>query len=381
MRRMFVLTLLVCAIYDAGAMLELIPSESRKKLLRRAHVWKPTEVARMNILQGAENEVSVPFDATIECEYVQPKSELKGVIPKFLCKTASGHTLRVKYGSENKEIYSEVAATRLFWALGFYADDVYPVQVKCLNCPEKPFQAEPDAPRGTYIYKDAIIEREFPGTVIEEKEDQGWTWKELETISSEDRGAPKAHVDALKLLAVFVQDADTKPDNQRLACFQDQYIDPDGDGKGSCKQPVAMIQDLGATFGSGFAALHISKMDLAAWKKKKVWNTVLEARNRTKTGIGFCIGNLTSSNLAGEEGLNDPPITESGRQFLAGLLNQLTDQQIQDLFHVARVEQLQETIEESGITRKVTVADWVAAFKQKRAEVQDRTCSELRLKD
>jgi hypothetical protein len=258
----------------------------------------------------------------------------------------------VKYGAENKEIYAEAIASRLFWALGFYADEVYPVQVKCRKCPDNPFKPE-DGKRATVLFKDAIIERNFPGQILEEKDDQGWTWKELEKVSAAEGGAPRTHLDALRLLTVFVQHADAKPDNQRLGCYQ-KDIQRAIDGKAFCTVPIMMIQDLGATFGSGMDVMNISRMDLKAWDSRQVWNTVLEARNREKNGTAFCFGTITASYLAGEEGLTDPIITEEGRKFLAGLLNQLTDQQIRDLFRLARVDEWDEqTIEKDGMSRKV----------------------------
>jgi hypothetical protein len=369
MKRMFVLAMLLCVLCEAEAKLGPVSSDSRKEALRRAQVWKPTEIARMDILRGPENDLITAFDQTIECEYVETEKPLSGVVPKFLCKHSSGEILRVKYGEENEEIYSEVAATRLFWALGFYADEVYPVQVICSNCPEHPFHPDPDSSRGRFLFKDATVERTFRGSPIEEKEDQGWNWSELEKVDAAGAGgAPRAQIDALKLLTVFVNDADTKPDNQRLACFQEQ-IDASSNG---CKQPVLMVQDLGATFGAGFTGFHISKMDLDAWKKSSIWNRQLEAKRKMEVGDPVCVAKVTSSNRAGEEGLNDPLISEDGRKFLAGLLSQLSDQQIAELFRVARVERLKHAKDDE----KGTVNDWVAVFKEKRKEIQERRCGE-----
>jgi len=62
--------------------------------------------------------------------------------------SGSGAVVRVKYGKDTHEVYSEVAATRLLWALGFYADEMYPVRLKCLQCPEKdPTRPKKDEPR------------------------------------------------------------------------------------------------------------------------------------------------------------------------------------------------------------------------------------------
>ena len=374
MKYLIFIGLFLCAQLAAAADLKVeLKGDDRENYIRRAQVWQPTEVARKNILIGPENEVSAPLDSVVECDYVESKEKLSGRWPKFLCKTKSGDVIRVKYGAENKEIYAEAAATRLLWALGFYADEVYPVHVKCRNCPENPFKPE-EGKRSTFVFKDANIERNFPGETLEEKEDQGWTWKELDEVSVEEGGAPRSHLDALRLLGVFLQHSDAKPDNQRLACYKTDLEDPDGDGKAFCKKPILMIQDLGATFGSGVDVMKISRIDLKAWDEKPVWNTVLEAKTREKAGKAFCFGTITTSHLAGEEGLEDPIITEEGRKFLAGLLSQLSDEQIRDIFRVARVDQLDETIEKDGSERKVTVEDWVAVFKKKRAEIQDRTC-------
>ena len=369
MKYLFIFALLFSVALEAKPKLEL----DRDDALERGQVWTSVDIAKMKILTGPRNEVSAPLNSQVECEYIEPKEQLKGKWPKFLCKTPQGHTVRVKYGEQNKEIYAEALASRLFWALGFYVDEVYPVQVKCNKCPENPFKPE-EGKRGTFLFKDALIERDFPGVVIEEKEDQGWTWKELEKVKAEKGGAPRSHLDALRLLAVFVQHADAKPDNQRIACFPDHTKGPDKDGKGYCTQPVLMVQDLGATFGSGLNVMSISRVDLKSWESKDIWNTALEAKTREKTGAGYCIGNITSSHLAGEEGLTDPIITEEGRKFLADLLNQLSDQQIRELFLVGRIDQLDDVTEEKGANRKVTVDDWAAAFKKKRAEIQDRTC-------
>ena len=368
MKLLFIFAFFFCAILDAEVKLKMKRDDS----LRRGQVWHAVDVAKMNILAGAQTEVAAPLDSEIECEYVETKEQLKGRWPKFLCKTTTGNVVRVKYGEQNKEIYAEAAAARLFWALGFYVDDVYPVEVKCNKCPHNPFTPE-EGKRGTFLFKDALIERNFPGHVIEEKEDQGWTWKELEKVKEEEGGAPLSHVDALRLLAVFVQHSDAKPDNQRIACYPEDIKGPDKHGKGFCAQPVLMVQDLGATFGSGLNVMSISRVDLESWESKEIWNTPLEAKTREKTGAGYCIGNITSSHLAGEEGLTDPVISEAGRKFLAGLLSQLSDQQIRDIFLVGRFDHVGD-IEEKGTSRKKTVDDWVAVFKKKRAEIQERTC-------
>ena len=71
--------------------------------------------------------------------------------------------------------------------------------------------------------------------------------------------------------------------------------------------------------------------------------------------------------------LKEPVISEEGRQFLAGLLTQLSDQQIRDMFEVARVH-LRPRAPESGRSGFPSVDEWVTAFNQKRAQIVEHGC-------
>ena len=77
----------------------------------------------------------------VDCNYVE--RDMGGNTPKFACRLANGDEVKVKYGRDNGEVYAEVAASRLLWALGFSADAMYPVRVRCHGCPGR--QAGGDA--------------------------------------------------------------------------------------------------------------------------------------------------------------------------------------------------------------------------------------------
>jgi hypothetical protein len=349
-----------------------ISSEERKEYLHRAQVWRPTDVSTMDIVAGPQSEFSVPFNSEVVCSFVVPKKQLTGTTPKFDCKTSAGKIVRVKYGSF--ECYAEVIATRLLWALGFYVDEVYPVRIKCVDCPEDPFHYNKKSPRFVRVFADAIIKPRFSGITLEEHPHQGWKWSELETVQAKDGGASRAQIDALKLVAVLVQHADSKPDNQQLGCYREDYMNP-GRPNAYCIKPVLMIDDLGSTFGSGAGVVHLCKMDFKDWKSTRVFDTREEANRLFDKGQKVCVGNITSNRPAGSNGLNDPVISEAGREFLARLLNQLTERQIHDLFYVARVEYLQEYEDENGTRHKITADDWVQEFFRKRGEINDMRCS------
>src|SRR5213076_2468780 len=131
----------------------------------------------------------------VACEYVEKR--LKGKTPKFICSLNGNDEVKVKYGRNNGEVYAEVAATRLLWALGFPADRMYPVRVECRDCPVN-FRGPPQHGRPPVLVDPAAIERKLPGHAIESYEDSGWSWPELDRVDESAGGAPRAQLDALR---------------------------------------------------------------------------------------------------------------------------------------------------------------------------------------
>src|SRR5262249_49719007 len=147
-----------------------------------------------------------------------------GDTPKFMCALGPGDVVKVKYGRGNGEVYVAVVASRLYWALGFGADAIYPVQVTCRNCPIEPWYWTTEKRVVEKTYEMATIERRLPGDKIESKPDEGWAWPELDQVDEAAGGAPRAQRDAMKLLSVMLQNSDTKSDNQRLTCLPDGLV-------------------------------------------------------------------------------------------------------------------------------------------------------------
>jgi len=325
----------------------------RLEHLRRAQVWQSTDVASKDLLAGPPGKDAFKFDEQVACDYFKPPEGLGGSTPKFMCALEPKDIAKVKYGRKNGEVYAAVAASRLYWALGFGADAIYPVQVTCRNCPIEPWWWSTEKRVDEKTYEMATIERRVPGDKIESKPDEGWAWPELDKVDESAGGAPRAHRDALKLLSVLLQNSDTKADNQRMIC-PPKAIKKDAAGNETCEQPFLYVHDLGYGLGKG-TLLDTSKVDVPEWEGAPVW------KDRAR-----CIGNLKKS-LQGTFG--DPPISEAGRKFLADLLVQLTDKQIADMFTAARVDRYHEHPE-----RNVPVSEWVRVFKKKRDEIVNTRC-------
>lgn len=345
----------VVGVGGAAAVLvaaEALPvADERPTAVARAQVWRRTDVRSMPIRTGPPGPGAFPFRAEVTCDYLD--KELSGRSLKFACNLGDHDEVKVKYGGTNGEVYGEVAASRLLWALGFGADHMYPVRVICRGCPVAIGGILRE--NGDRIVDPAVIERKMPAAELSD----AWSWKELEAIDEKAGGAPRAHRDALKLLAVFLQHTDTKPQQQRLVCLDA----PAMPANAACSRPFMLIQDGGVTFGraSTFNDNTKSSTNLAAWSDTPIW----------KSNSGPCVGNLPKS-FTGT--LGEPIIGEGGRQFLAGLLARLSDNQIRALFDVSRVTL---RVRKPGDAQSgfPTITEWVDAFKHKRAEIADRRCA------
>ena len=340
---------LACVLVVPGV---LSASETRESALARAQVWMATDIPAMDIMNGPDREDGFSFQEVVHCDYLD--EELGGMSPKFACETSDADELKVKYGGDNGEVYGEVAASRLLWALGFGADHMYPVRIVCRGCPGlhgSILRVDGES----RVFDPASVERKMPGKEISDY----WAWPELDGVDEEAGGAPLAHRDALKLLAVFLQHSDNKPEQQRLICLDKT----DKDAKDAeCARPFMLVQDVGLTFGRATRSSNnnTTGMNLTGWSGTPVW---MEGER--------CVGHLQKS-LRGT--LHQPGISEEGRAFLAGLLVQLTDRQIRDLFEVSRVTLRVRTPSDarSGFP---TVDEWVAAFKARRDQIVNRRCA------
>ena len=350
-----VLSVNACALIGGGRVAAQERQPKREAVIARAQVWQRTDVPSMDLKRGPVGEGAFAFGEIVTCDFVD--KSLEGASPKFPCQVSAQDEVKVKYGGTNGEVYGEVLATRLLWALGFGADRMYPVKVVCRGCPAafningRPLQANET------LFDPAVIERKMPGHDLKNGNREGWAWSELDLVNEEQGGAPRAQRDALKLLAVMIQHTDNKPQQQRLVC-----LDANAPEEGVCQRPFMMINDLGLTFGRAnlFNANSRGSVNLMEWSRTPVWKD-----DRS------CVGNMPKS-FTGT--LEYPVISEGGRGFLAGLLTQLSDGQLRDLFEVARVT-VRPRDPSSGRTGFPTIDEWVNAFKQKRTEITSRQCA------
>ena len=385
----------------------------RRQYLADAVIWKPSGVPTPEQLRaGPEGRfpvkgVAPDADGEIPCTWDHGGAGSPGLSAKFTCRTVNGRTIRVKYydgnvRSGNREVFAEVAATRLFWALGFDADPVYPVKIRCLQCPANPMTgAGPKADR-PYL---GVVEAFYEGTMIGSTSDvnQGWRFGEMTAAiaalpAGEHQARQQMYFDAMQLLAVFVQHGDRKPSQQRLVCLSPldleagdvHVVDDDGgyhvpvfhelrDAR-ACAQSGVTVQDLGATFGGGgqFTSNVLAKMHLSSWANTDMFTMPTLERRRNGRAMA-CRGNVVASVSAGKDAEENPRVGEAGRRFLYERLAALTPEHLRAIFETARVTELDEPQEwRDPKTRQVRtgVDAWVAVFQHKVEELGAMSCPE-----
>lgn len=344
-----------------------LPPDERLIYIAMADAWLGDDkVEAKNLLLGPKSDIVKDWNPIFRCDFVEPdpQKHYGGMTPKFECaQTVNGkrEVFRIKYdpasqiingrpGRRNLEVWGEVISSRLLWALGFPADRIYPVQVECRNCPADPWTyikemngpisfrersigfirtdllGKPELnPRTTRMFSTALLKFKYEGPIIESSEDSGWSWQEIyENMSDPKRQRP--YRDALTIIAAFIQHADNKAEQQRLVCLSDEFIK-----SGHCQKPLLMIQDVGSTFGRGWAPLQgdlrLNKVNLDKWISLPLWY------NLKKCEVDF-------NGVPNASVRNKHKVSEEARQFMAELFRRLKPEQIRDLFKAARIDKL-----------------------------------------
>jgi hypothetical protein len=287
----------------------------------------------------------------IHCRFLD--TPVSGTTAKFDCTLDDGSRLRVKYGS--REVHAEVATTHLLSALGFGADEVSMARrVRCYGCPRWPMLARQAAER---VHLDKFLQSridydrhaDFEWVSVERRDrhhklefgdQEGWSWHELSVIDPLRGGATHAEVDAFRLMAVFLNHWDNKASNQRLVCLssRDSERHSGSDETRGCDRPLAMMQDVGSTFGP-------RKVSLEGWSESPVW-----------ADASGCTISMTQLPYEGGS-FQDVTISEEGRRLLSDLLTNLTTSQLKALFTNARFDD---------------VDGWVTAFERRVGMIADR---------
>jgi hypothetical protein len=266
-----------------------------------------------------------------ECELLRPLGGRQ--FERILKNDGDPRVIKVKYsppGEINSEVKGEILGTRLLWALGFYADQMFYVDsVTCFGCNSDPYGTRVTYPPDSGIlstFRATAIEKRFAGDSA-----GGFSFSEMMRYLPSARGGQEfIERDALRLLAVFMQHEDIKADNQRLVCVK-------SDSAGRCERMIMMIHDLGSTFGVRVSApFRLKKVDLKTWKQSTIWkdpaNCIAQMTNDLPTAAAVLTMDAT---------MVTPKISDAGRLFLLGLLEQFSSdkRRVYALFRAAHIDE------------------------------------------
>jgi hypothetical protein len=275
-------------------------------------LWRqPSDIASENLLYGeggTEHQPKGPF--TFESE------DLEGSNPKFNVRDTDGVKWKIKLGAEARP---ETVASRFVWAMGYHTDREYLLpEVEVMGLP-KHLHRGGDLVEHGGIMRDARLKHEIGGKKI-----ANWAWKDNKFVGTHE-------LDGLRVMMAIIDNWDLKTENN--AVREEKRED-------GTEERVFEVSDLGASFGTtGFKVSHdASKGNVEAYKKADFITDVkpdsvsFAVPSRPEAVLVFNIPEY--SDRVGMRWIGKDIPTPSVH-WIAGMLGQLSDQQIRDAFRSA----------------------------------------------
>jgi hypothetical protein len=188
-------------------------------------LWRePADIASRNLLEGPggkEHEPHPPF--TFE------KEDMEGSNPKFDVRDQDGVKWKVKLGAEAKP---ETVATRLVWAIGYFANEDYFLPDFRANGMPAHLQRGNSFVEADGSMKNVRLKRYVEG----EKKIGSWEWRKNPFTDTRE-------LNGLRVMMAVINNWDLKDDNNAI------YREKHSDG-GVGAELVYMVSDLGSSFGT-----------------------------------------------------------------------------------------------------------------------------------
>ena len=269
-----------------------------------AVIWRGAEsVGSLNLLYGAGGQEHAP-DANGSYTFISESSS--GHSPKFDVKDAQGVVWKVKMGEES---HSEIAATRLLWAAGYFVDeDYYLPTLKVMGMPKLHRDSELVSAGGTV--RKVRLERHLKGV----KKLRNWDWFNNPFVN-------KRELNGLRVMMALLNNWD-------LQAYNNSVYQVGGERR-------FVVNDVGATFGKTGNNFVRSKSVLKDYANSrfvdkvtpKYINFVMESRP-------FAASIVNVSNYKTRTRMEDitENIPRADARWLGQILAQLSPEQIRDCF-------------------------------------------------
>jgi hypothetical protein len=279
----------------------------------------PGDVASRDLRFGPGSAALAPVSPFTFLEEIKT-----GVSPKFKVKDARGVVWSVKMGEESQ---AETVATRLVWAMGYFADEAYYFdRVEITNLPRLS-RGQNFIENGT-IVRGARFEPKRPDVARGET----WDWLENPFIGNRE-------FNGLKVMMVLLANYDTRLDNNQIYVARNTET-----GELEARY---VVNDIGATFGrvGGLGGKRV-KNSLEDYRASKfvvsVENGMVNFDYNTKPkGAGGAFASLFNPGYAKrqankEKAMRSVPVEDA--RWIGSMLAQLSDEQLRDAFQAANYD-------------------------------------------
>jgi hypothetical protein len=276
----------------------------------KAILWRnPGNIAQRDLRYGPGSAARAPVGPFTFIE-----EDKGGESPKFEVRDARGDVWTIKLGPEAQ---SETVATRLVWAVGYFAEEAYYAdEIRVANLPR--------LSRGMdYVFGDVVRGARFEPKRDNMKKGATWDWRDNPFEDTRE-------LSGLKVLMILLNNFDARAANNRI-------IHVGGESR-------YYVTDLGATLGrAGGLGGTRTKNDLADFLSTKfvrgvdVRDGVVEFDYDTRPrGLGH-LSVLHPIYYRGEvnkeKAMRGIPIAHA--RWIGSLLAQVSDEQLRDAFRVA----------------------------------------------
>jgi hypothetical protein len=272
-------------------------------------LWRdPGNIASKNLFYGqggSDGQPRPPFTFLDE--------DMNGTNPKFNVRDADGKKWRVKLGSESRP---EVVASRLLWAVGYYANDDYLLHIATVE--------GLNIKRGSDLIhnRTQIIDARFERKPGGESKAAIWQWKDNPFFGTRE-------FNGLRVMMAVMNNWDLKDVNNAV------YTDK------KTGQQIFLVSDVGATFATNALATSRKKDkgNLKSYENSKFITSETDTEvdfgtPAPPTGVLIKSVGILAKDYFTRQGYDwiGDNIPRKDARWIGSLLGQLTHQQLMDAF-------------------------------------------------
>lgn len=279
-----------------------------KSAIHHPVLWHdPGNIAAKDLYYGQGGDEKLP-----KAPYVFEDEDKGGTSPKLDLRDANGKKWHIKVSEESQP---EVVASRLLWAVGYYANDDY-----CI--PDAQVQGMKMSRGNGDIKKGHLVNARFSHKPDNQKKIAIWKWDDNPFYGTRE-------FNGLRVMMAVMNNWDLKDVNNSV------YRDKKNN------RQIFLVNDVGATFGTnGLSWTKTkSKGNIASYKESKFIQRLTDtevdfATPKAPTGMTILTLGATTKTYLKRNALDwiGNNIPRADARWMGSLLGQLTHQQLMDAF-------------------------------------------------